>query len=119
MAMTPTKMRTSASIAEHSGTNAVVVRRVLGTLKDAGLLSSEKGHAGGWRLARKPEDISLADVYLALGESLVASKVAPNSSDCSLEDTLQNKVADVLQDVEKQLVLQLNQTSILDIANTR
>jgi len=73
MAGDPTQMQTSADIAEHAGTNPVVVRRVLGKLREAGLLESEKGHAGGWRLARLPSQITLADVYLALDESLVAT----------------------------------------------
>ena len=66
MAGDPARSRTSADIADHAGTNPVVVRRVLGKLREAGLLASEKGHAGGWRLARSPQEITLADVYLAL-----------------------------------------------------
>ena len=46
MAGDPDKMRTSSDIADHAGTNPVVVRRVLGKLRQAGLLTSEKGHAG-------------------------------------------------------------------------
>lgn len=46
MAGAPEHTRTSADIADHAGTNPVVVRRVLGKLRDAGLLTSEKGHAG-------------------------------------------------------------------------
>ena len=44
MAGDPESMQTSADIAEHAGTNPVVVRRVLGKLREAGLLTSEKGH---------------------------------------------------------------------------
>ncbi|WP_245155811.1 Rrf2 family transcriptional regulator [Paracoccus ravus] len=32
-----------------------------------GIVSSEKGHGGGWRLARHLGDISLRDVYEAVG----------------------------------------------------
>ena len=45
MAAEPDQVKTSADIAAHAGTNAVVVRRVLGRLREAGLLNSEKGHA--------------------------------------------------------------------------
>lgn len=115
MAEKPDHVRTSADIAQHAGTNPVVVRRVLGRLKDAGLLTSEKGHAGGWRLARKPEKITLADVYLALDESLVASSNESEVSSCSLEYALHRRVADVLQDVEQSLIHRLSETSILDV----
>lgn len=115
MAGDPTQMRTSADIAEHAGTNPVVVRRVLGKLREAGLLASEKGHAGGWRLARAPEDITLADVYLALDESLVASSEQGEISTCSIENILQRKVASVLEDIERSLVERLAATTIAQV----
>lgn len=118
MAGKPDQVRTSADIAEHAGTNPVVVRRVLGRLKDAGLLTSEKGHAGGWRLARTPESITFADVYLALDESLVASGGDASASECSLEYALHRRVADVLNDVEQSLISRLGETSILDVRGT-
>ncbi len=72
MAGDPDRVRTSSDIADHAGTNPVVVRRVLGRLREAGLLTSEKGHAGGWKLAKSPQSITLADVYRALDESLIS-----------------------------------------------
>ena len=115
MAGDPDKTRTSADIAEHAGTNPVVVRRVLGRLREAGLLTSEKGHSGGWRLARLPETITLADVYLALDERLVASDESDDAPSCSVEHALHKRVSSVLADVEKNLVQKLGETSILDV----
>lgn len=115
MASEPDRVRTSADIADHAGTNPVVVRRVLGRLRDAGLLTSEKGHAGGWRLARAPERITLADVYLALDESLVASADESEALKCSVENALHRRVADVLEDVEKSLVRRLGETTIVEV----
>lgn len=115
MAGNPQKTRTSADIAEHAGTNPVVVRRVLGRLREAGLLTSEKGHAGGWLLARDPNDISLADVYLALDERLVASDVATDTASCSVENALHKRVAGLLSDVEQSLVQRLAETSISEV----
>ncbi|MEM7525622.1 MAG: Rrf2 family transcriptional regulator, partial [Pseudomonadota bacterium] len=94
----------------------VVVRRVLGRLRKAGLLTSEKGHAGGWRLARAPEQITLADVYLALDERLVASGDGDGGApDCSVEHALQTRVSGVLEDIEKSLVRRLAETSISEV----
>lgn len=115
MAGDPDRVRTSADIAAHAGTNPVVVRRVLGRLREAGLLISEKGHAGGWRLARAPDAITLADVYLALDERLVAGGGSEDAPDCSVEHALHTRVTGVLRDVEQSLVQRLAETSIAEV----
>jgi Rrf2 family protein len=115
MASDPERMRTSADIADHAGTNAVVVRRVLGQLRKAGLLVSEKGHAGGWRLARKPDAITLADVYIALDERLIATGNEEDVPSCSLEHALHRRVAGVLNDVERSLIDRLAATTISEV----
>ena len=51
----------SEKLALAMQTNAVVVRRVMAGLRDAGLVSSSKGHGGGWVLARDPAQVSLRD----------------------------------------------------------
>ena len=115
MAGHPDRVRTSADIAEHAGTNPVVVRRVLGRLREAGLLVSEKGHAGGWRLARTPEAITLADVYLALDERLVAPGTTDDAPACSVDHALQTRVAGVLVEIEQSLVQRRGETSISEV----
>jgi len=115
MAGDPGRVRTSADIADHAGTNPVVVRRVLGRLREAGLLTSEKGHAGGWRLARDPQNISLADVYLALDESLISPGTENHTPTCSVEHTLQRRVLSVMEEVEQNLVERLSETTISEV----
>ena len=118
MAGDPNRARTSSAIADHAGTNPVVVRRVLGKLREAGLLTSEKGHAGGWRLAKAPTSITLADVYTALSEQLVASKDADPKSSCSVEHAIQKRVAAVLNEIEHDLIHKLSKTHISDFVRT-
>ncbi|MFG5382649.1 Rrf2 family transcriptional regulator [Yoonia sp. R2-816] len=116
MAGEPGRVRTSADIADHAGTNPVVVRRVLGKLRQAGLLTSEKGHAGGWQLAKAADSITFADVYLALDERLVAgSGGEAEPSHCSVETGLQARVSEVLHDIEASLVERLRETTITDV----
>lgn len=117
MAKEPERVRTSADIAAHAGTNPVVVRRVLGSLRQAGLLVSEGGQAGGWRLTRPPREISLADVYLALDESLVASGEAEEVAQCSVEHALRKKVASVMEDIERSLIARLASMSIAEVGD--
>lgn len=112
-------MRTSAEIADHAGTNPVVVRRVLGKLREAGLLASEKGHSGGWRLARAAQEITLADVYLALDERLVASDTDEEQPTCAIEHRLQNKVTAVMEEIERSLIDRLSKTTIAEVRETQ
>lgn len=56
---------TSEWIAESVNTNPVVIRRVMGKLKKAGLIDIRRG-LGGATLQRNLEDITLLDVYKAV-----------------------------------------------------
>lgn len=116
MATAPDKRHTSAEIAAHAGTNPVVVRRVLGHLREAGLLSSEKGHAGGWLLTRAPKDITFADVYMALEERLVLEHLEWQDDNCLVENTLHSKITTVMEEVEDTLTKRLATVTIADLA---
>jgi len=118
MASDPERSRTSADIAAHAGTNPVVVRRVLGRLREAGLLISERGHAGGWRLARPPEQVSLADIYRALDERLVLPREERGKSDCAVEHALQHKVLSVMEEIEESLTQKLAAVTIQELGST-
>jgi Rrf2 family protein len=116
-ALTPPRPLTSGEIGEHSGTNPVVVRRTLGLLRESGLVSSEKGHSGGWLLARAPEAITLADVYAALGERFLRMEIEgeENPPGCAIERALLGSVEAALDDAEALLVARLARTSLADI----
>jgi DNA-binding IscR family transcriptional regulator len=58
---------TSETMANAMQTNPVVIRRIMAGLRDAGYVRSEKGHGGGWTIARDLAAITLRDVYAALG----------------------------------------------------
>jgi len=115
MAGEPDRVRTSVDLADHAGTNPVVVRRVLGKLREARPLTPAKGHAGGWRLAKSAESITLADVYLAQDERLVSGGGNIEPSFYSVETGLQTRVAEVLDDIEANLVERLRETKITDV----
>jgi len=119
MALEQGEARTSAHIAAHAGTNPVVVRRVLGRLREAGLLTSEKGHAGGWKLAKAPTEISLADVYTALDEKLIATGGVEDEPHCSLEHALRSQVSSVMEDIERTLIERLSKTTIAEVCKIR
>jgi Rrf2 family protein len=59
--------RTSEQLATCLPTHPVVIRRLLSQLGKAGLVQTVRGHGGGSQLARDPAQITLLDVYRALG----------------------------------------------------
>ncbi|MGV8921483.1 MAG: RrF2 family transcriptional regulator [Pseudomonas sp.] len=66
--------------------NPGIVRRTMGDLRIAGLVSAAKGHGGGWMLARSLGEINLLTVYLALGEpTIFALGPTIDSASCGLE----------------------------------
>jgi Rrf2 family protein len=61
------KETVSADLAGSVNTSPSFVRRVLAKLSKAGLVETRTGPAGSSRLARKAKDISLRDIYRAVG----------------------------------------------------
>ncbi len=61
----------SGYIAKSVNTNAVVIRRLLCDLHDAGLVVSQSGYSGGTCLTKKPEEIQLLEIYEAVSHDEV------------------------------------------------
>ncbi|MBH0239476.1 Rrf2 family transcriptional regulator [Methylobrevis albus] len=59
---------TSEELGAMMGTNPVVVRRVMGGLREAGFVTAARGPGGGWTVACDPAATTLADIYRAVGE---------------------------------------------------
>lgn len=69
----------SDELADSTGSNPVYIRRVLGPLREAGLVHSRPGARGGWELALPPRAISLATVWRLLnGTDPVLGLHGPN-----------------------------------------
>jgi Rrf2 family transcriptional regulator, repressor of oqxAB len=57
---------TSQKLADSLGVNASFVRKLLVPLSRDGIVATSQGKGGGVRLARKPETITLRDIYLTV-----------------------------------------------------
>ncbi|MDR0637439.1 MAG: Rrf2 family transcriptional regulator [Spirochaetaceae bacterium] len=56
---------TSDFLAASANTNPVIIRKIMGLLRDAGLIKVASG-TGGIELTKKPKELSLKDIYLAV-----------------------------------------------------
>ena len=73
----------SEFLAGSVNTNPVVVRRLLGDLRRAGLIESRTGKRGGARIARRSDAITLQDVYAAVEDgAMFALHPQPPNKDC-------------------------------------
>lgn len=118
MARAPSPL-TSETLATLLGTNQVVVRRMLAGLREQGHVHSEKGHRGGWTLARPLADITLLDVHQALGApSLFAVDLPTDHPTCLLEKAAQKALQGALADAEHVLQQRLGAINLATIAAT-
>lgn len=107
---------TSDELGKCLHTNPVVIRRVLGELKKKEIVTSEKGHGGGWVVNKHPSEISFSDVFNALGEKLIPNAPELDENDqCLIMKTLALVMRDFLNDAEQLLDEKLQKISLEDI----
>jgi DNA-binding IscR family transcriptional regulator len=108
---------TSEKIAQMLNTNPVVVRRTLGALRTHGIVESEGGRGGGWRLIRSLEEVTVLDVQRALREGPILS--APFSRDhpnCPVEQA-SNSVLELAHTAAEKALLEIYaETTLAHIA---
>lgn len=86
LAQDSSALHSAASLSEQTGVPVPTVSKILGALSRAGLLSSQRGLKGGFRLARSVNKISIADVVEALDGPIALTNCIENTpGDCSYE----------------------------------
>jgi DNA-binding IscR family transcriptional regulator len=104
---------TSEVLAKAMHTNPVVLRRVMAGLRDQGFVRSEKGHGGGWTLARDLSEITLRDIHSALGSPvLFAIGNRTDAPDCLVEQAVNAAVNSTLRDAETLLLARLGDVTL-------
>jgi Rrf2 family protein len=109
---------TSEFIACSVNTNPVVVRRLLGSLRAAGLVESKSGVGGGWSLLVDPEQITLLDILRALEphEELFALHRSEPSHECPCGLYIRDVLTEVYDHVQDGMSRQLAGVTVACIA---
>ena len=102
----------SEHLAQCAGTNPVVVRRVLGVLREAGLVTSARGRAGGWTLNRDPEAINLAHIHDALSRP---RDPQVETHACGIAGRLRDRLAEALERADTSMRRELERTTLADL----
>lgn len=116
LAAHPGELLTSEFIAGSVNTNPVVVRRLLGPLRQAGLVQAQLATGGGWRLARRPDEISLLSVHQAVDdvELFPMHGRLPNPT-CVVGRNIQHALEGVYAEAREALEERLERETIADV----
>ena len=109
----------SEKLAWSLDTNPVVVRRLLGDLRDADLVTSRRGPNGGFALARQPETVTLREVSEAVDlESIFTFHPNDPNDECPVGETIQSILTDELAPAETALKRELEAVTIAAVADS-
>ena len=110
------KSLSSEELAASAGTSPVYARRVLGRLRDAGLVTSRPGVNGGWQAAARYDATTLGDVWRAIhgGDRLLGlHEVSP---DCDVAARIHTALEQIDSDAADAIERELDQTTLCDLA---
>lgn len=99
-------------------TNPVVIRRLLCALGQAKLVASQTGASGGTRLARKPEEITLTEVYKAVetGTPFALHRKRP-SARCHVGKHIEAVLESLQTEVDNAVAYALSRYTLKDVMN--
>ncbi len=110
------QVATSEQIATSANTNPVVIRRLLGELRKAGLVESRRGVGAGWSLARELKSMTLLDVYEAVEPgSLFAMHRATPDQGCVIGYGIQPAMQGIYEGIEETLRRELARVTLEDV----
>lgn len=112
-------VNTSEFIAGSVNTNPVVVRKIMGMLKKAGLVEVQPGIAGA-KPAKKMSEITLLDVYRAVSavqeDELFSIHDKPNPA-CPVGRNIQGSVEPLFSAAQRAMEKELESKTIKDVVD--
>ena len=111
---------TSESLAGSIGAHPVVIRRILGQLRRAGLITVARGREGGAHIARPLADITLADVFRAVesiaDDTLFSFHENPNPA-CPVGRSIHTILDGHLAAIQRAMEREMEKTTLADVMN--
>ena len=109
---------TSETLAGSIGAHPVVIRRILGQLRRAGLITVARGREGGAHIARPLAGITLADVFRAVesigDDTLFSFHENPNPA-CPVGRNIHNILDGHLAAIQRAMEREMQQTTLADV----
>jgi DNA-binding IscR family transcriptional regulator len=107
---------TSERVAASLASNPALVRKAMGPLRDAGLVTAGRGPGAGWSLARPADQIRLDQVYEALGDDppYALHPHIPNQ-DCPVGFGIRPVLGEVYAEAEAAVRRTLRRRTVADV----
>jgi DNA-binding IscR family transcriptional regulator len=107
---------TSDEIAGMLGTNPALVRRTLAGLREGGYVVSERGHGGGWMLGKPLAEMTLRNVYDAVGSpDIFALGLADDQPQCLVEQAVNTALRQTLDEARALLLRRFSEIRVSDL----
>lgn len=107
---------TSDYAAGSANTNPAVIRRITSALSKAGLVTTQEGKAGGSKLACRPEEINLLEVFQAVEtDGFFALHSQPPNAACAIGGRIQEALTGTLDEAQRALEDVLEKTTLAQV----
>jgi DNA-binding IscR family transcriptional regulator len=108
---------TSEELAGFLDTNPVLVRRTLAGLRERGYVGSGKGHGGGWVVTADLHQVTLRDIYEAVGSPTVfAMGNRIDNPECLVEKAVNQSLASAFEEAEALLIQRLSNVTLAELS---
>jgi Rrf2 family protein len=107
------------SISEHQNIPKRFLEQILNDLKSAGVVASRRGVAGGYRLARPPEEITLAAVVRHIEGALAPVSCVSERfyQKCSCPDESRCAIRSVMKEIREAVVRVAERVTIAELCD--
>jgi Rrf2 family protein len=107
------------TISEQQNIPKRFLEQILNDLKSAGIVQSRRGVAGGYRLARRPQDITLAAVVRHVEGALAPVSCVSERfyEKCSCPDETRCAIRNVMKEVREGVVKIMERVTVADLCD--
>ena len=105
------------TISEQQNIPKRFLEQILNDLKSAGIVQSKRGMAGGYRLARRPEEITLASVVRHIEGALAPVSCVSERfyEKCSCPDESRCAIRSVMKEVRESIVRIMERVTVAEL----
>jgi len=105
-------------LADSTGSHPVMIRRIVGQLRDAGLVTAQRGREGGFRLGRPAAEITLGQVYQAVEAGEIFARHHNPNPACTVGQRINGLLCPVFSAAKAAVVERLAQKNLAELIDS-